>query len=290
MPSIEKFLEDHFSSSIKGNVTHLSGWLNVTALGCRNTFLYCCHRFPFIVLMQENDTICKVPLVKGFILMTPIPPVRTPCFPITESTTGGLSCRRWKRCFRGLRCIPCFIGCFEHILSNRIPLRGCISIPSLSLHRRGLFIVGKKNVSIHSQLPIDLWFEFTLWRFSSLQICNQPTFEVAMIVNVCKEKIQPAHQMTIFCHQFSFNCNHQRLYLFPQCDCYSFMCKTLNTNMIQKHVNGSFLLFLSLLVLLFLPVWMTWRFMEQSFFFFPTISQQLIRFLKHPIRLSRFSL
>ena len=45
-----------------------------------------------------------------------------------------------------------------------------------------------------------------------------------------------------------------------------------------------------LLVLLFLPVWMTWRFMEQLFFFFPTISQQLIGFRKHPIRLSRFSL
>ena len=108
--------------------------------------------------------------------------------------------------------------------------------------QEGLFIVGKKNVSIHSQLPIDLWFEFTLWRFSSLQICNQPTFEVAIIVNVCKEKIQPPSNDHL-CHQFSFDCNHKRLYLFPQCNCYSFMCKTLNTNMIQKHVNGSFCCF-----------------------------------------------
>ena len=66
--------------------------------------------------------------------------------------------------------------------------------------------------------------EFSLRWFSSLQISNQPSSEIARVVNVCQQEIEPPHQLAVLCDQFSFNCNDQGLNFLPKCNSHPFMC------------------------------------------------------------------
>ena len=110
MTRIEKCFKRFFAPAIKSDCSHFSRRFNLARFISRYTLFNSCRRATFVVLMDENNAISEVTSVQGLVFVPPCPPMRTPCFPIAKTSTGGLAWCWVKRCVGRLCCIPCLIG------------------------------------------------------------------------------------------------------------------------------------------------------------------------------------
>ena len=204
--------------------------------------------------MEQHNSITEITLMQCARCLTPRPPVRAPGFPIAKATAtvwaGG-----WRHGHGGwLGRFPSSVSLLENALAFSGPFGRCLGVPSFGANGGCSRVVGKKNVSVHAKLAVDLGLEFLGGGVSGLQVGHQPTLHFTRIVHIRKQKVKAPHQTAVAGFEFTFNGDGQRLEVSPQGDGHLFVVEVLRSNVVQEQDDTPALLFLGFAPFCILPI------------------------------------